>query len=135
MATAAPPQQGSTFGAALTWVQTEYGYLCHEVESFPGIPFGSTPATQVIGQNGDRLGLVIVNQGVTVIYISLSTSVSQNDGIILTANGGSLTMNVRQDQTLPTRAWFAISPAAPGQLYVLEIIGWRKFPPGSIAGY
>jgi hypothetical protein len=135
MATIAPPQPGTTFGAALTWTQEEYGYLIHEVESFPGIPFQSTPATQILSNNGDRLGLVIVNPGTSVVYISLSSSVSSNNGIILTANGGALTTNVRQDLTLPSRAWYAISPAAPGQLYVLEIIGWKKFPTGSKTGY
>jgi hypothetical protein len=133
MATTAIPPAGSTFGAALTWTQDEYGYLIHDVESFPFLPFPGG-ATQIAPGNGDRLGLIIINPSVSEVFVSISSKVSNLFGILLSANGGSLTMNVRQDMTLPTREWFGIAVGAPVNLYVLEIIGWKKFPKGSFSG-
>ena len=133
MATLAPTS-GYTFGAALTWTQQEYGYLCHEVESFPNLPFPAAVSQQIVTQNGDRLGLVIVNVSINPVFIGLSNAVASNNGILLSPSGGSISTNVRQDETLPSRAWFGIATTAPVSLYVLEIIGWKKLPSGYVPG-
>jgi hypothetical protein len=132
---AAPPTTEYTFGAALTWTQGEYGYLIQEVETFPTLGLVTAPAANVVGNNGDRLALVIVNVSVNDIYVSIAPSVNIGFGIKLLASGGSLTMNVRQDLTLPSRAWFGISAGlTTATIYVLELIGWRKLPPGFMPG-
>jgi hypothetical protein len=130
-----PNTAGYTFGAALTWTQGEYGYLISEVESFPSIATVA-PANQFLPNNGDRLGLVIINTSLNNIFVGLSNQVSSLFGILLTANGGSLTANVRQDLTLPTRAWFGFSPSGvPTTIYVLEIIGVKQLPPRTAPGF
>ena len=133
MATLPTTPAGYTFGAALTWVQKEYGYLINEVESFPGSP--STPPTSpFVPNNGDRLALAVVNIGISNVYIGLSAGVSGGNGILLVANGGSFTIDVRRDMTLPSRAWWTVSSGTPNPLYVLELIGVRALQPGTVPG-
>ena len=123
-----------TFGAALSWVQVNLGWLVDEVESFPGIPT-SAPTAPFLPQNADRLALVMFNLGLNNLFVALNPNVNNTSGILLTANGGAVSLNVRDDFTLTTRAWFGISVTAPGTLYVLEIIGRVKLPPGTKPGY
>ena len=121
------------FGAALTVVQNIFGYIINEVESFPSIATTS-PTAPFIPQNGDRLGLVLVNTAVNQMFVGLSPAVGSLDGIVLSPNGGAIAMNVRDDMTLTTRAWWALSITAPGILYVLEIIGVKAVGPGKGVG-
>jgi hypothetical protein len=114
-------------------VQDEYEYLIHEVQSFPVA--GITPPTSpFLPQNGDRMGIAIVNTSINNCYIAFSSAVGNAEGIFLAAGGGSFTANVRQDMTLPTHDWWAMAIAAPAALFVLEIIGWKKFPKGTMPG-
>jgi hypothetical protein len=124
-----------TFGAALTWVQNEYEYLCHEVESGTTLFGGTGQATRIVANNGDRLELAIVVTGPAPVFVALTGSFAAGDGILLGANGGAITINVRQDLTLPTREWFAQAAGPISSLYILEIIGWKRFPKGSVPGY
>lgn len=116
-------------GTALNIVQQLYGYIVKEVEQFIPVLFAGS-GQQILENNGDRVGMLIVNVGQSDIRVTLASNVLSNLGFILTANGGSFSANVWQDFTLPTRSWSAIGNTANSGVYVLEIIGIVPLPPG-----
>jgi hypothetical protein len=105
--------------AALLFTEQELGGPCLENESNPTI---DTTATTVINGSGDRVGLVMINLGSNNVYVAISSNVSPTNGILLAANGGLLTMTVRDDFTLPSRNWWGIAQGGTSSLYVLEIV-------------
>lgn len=108
-----------TTGAARWWTENQFGGPTRENETNPLI---GTTATRVIGNNPDRVGLIIVNLGANDVYIALNNSVSTTNGIKLPAAGGNVTMTVRDDFTLPAREWDGIGNGGTSLLYVLEEI-------------
>ena len=134
MATTPTTASAFQFAANLTWVQKELGWLVNEVESFPTV--AQTPGvTQLLPQNGDRVGLFMMNGTADTIYVSINSGVSSIQGIALNPNGGSVTLKIRDDFTLITRAWWGVSYGGPGSLYILELIGMVQLPPGTAPVY
>lgn len=106
-------------GAALDWLHHEYGegYL-EEVELAPNT--AAAPALVVPG-DPDSLSLTMVNMGVFDIFLTLIQNATAGTGIRLGANGGSVSITVRDDATLPTRAWYGASPGGASTLYTLRL--------------
>lgn len=113
-------------GAALEFTQEELGGPCTENESFPVC---QTTSTSLVNGNGDRVGLIIINLGANTVNVSVSSSVTANTGITLPPAGGSISMTVRDDFTLPSRNWWGIATGGTSQVYVLEIARYRKVLP------
>lgn len=132
---ASPPINGNfKFGAALTAVQSKLGYLLNIVESDPLLGT-SNPTAPFLPNNADRVGLIIVNTSVNQCFVGLSQSQIVNlFGILLNQNGGSVTMQVNDDFTLPSHDWWGIAIGAPSQLYVVELIGIKALPPNTVPG-
>lgn len=113
-------------GAALDFVIASWGGLVLEQETNPTI---STTPSVVVPNNPDRVALVVLNIGAGTVFMSLSNTPSANAGIFLGANGGAVTMNVRDDGTLPSRQWSAVCPTGgPLVLEVIEYIRQVKMP-------
>lgn len=111
-------------GAALDYTVAQLGGPVLEQESNPSI---STSPVQVVPNNADRVGLVVVNLGAGNVFMSLGNTPSVSVGIFLGANGGSTSLTVRDDFTLPSRQWTAICPAGgPSVLEVIEYIRFTK---------
>lgn len=117
------PQYSSS--AALLFTEQELGGPCVENESYPVAQ--TTPSVCVMG-NGDRVGLTIINLGSNQVNIGILGLVSSASGILLLPGGGSVSMTVRDDFTLPTRGWNMVSQGGTSQLYVLEIIRFTTTP-------
>src|SRR5580698_7646863 len=111
------PQYSSS--AALLFTEQELGGPCTENETI--LALTALVANAAVNGNGDRVGLIFVNLDSQAMYLSLTAQTGAN-GIELSANGGSLTMNVRDDFTLCSRAWYATTGHPTASLYVLEII-------------
>lgn len=106
-----------TRGAALEYTQKTLAGLTNELESNPLIP----PSVVVVAQgNGDRVGLLIVNQGPADMFLALTPGVTFNNGIRLAPQGGFFSLNIVDDFTLCTRQWWAVCPSGSGFAYVLE---------------
>lgn len=105
-------------GAALEYAEKLLGGPLNEVDSNPTV---NTSVAIAVQGNGDRLGLVMINSGANDIMLALDSGVSSTNGIRLGANGGSVSMNVTQDFTLCTRAWYALSLLGASQLTVIEL--------------
>jgi hypothetical protein len=105
-------------GAALRWLEEEFGGSISESESDPAV----TAAAAVITSNDpDAVALIFMNLGVQDVFLGLSKNVSATAGLKLTAGGGSSGVSVRDDGTLPTREWYAVSPGGATQLHVIRI--------------
>ena len=108
-----------TTGAARWWTEGQLGGPTRENESNPTC---QNAPTKLVNNNPDRVGLIMINLGANDVYIALNNGVSTTNGIKLPANGGNVTMTVRDDFTLPGREWDGITNAATSAMYVLEEI-------------
>lgn len=117
-------------GAALQFWRDLFGGVATENENTISVP---ATVTSIINGNGDRLGLLIVNLGNANVFVGVSSAVSTTFGISLGANGGFVSMNVRDDFTMQTRQWFGISAAGgPSTVYTLELTRIGSPPQGDI---
>src|SRR4051794_25211153 len=104
-------------GAALKYWRDIFGGTAVENENTVSV---STTVTNAINGNGDRLGLLIMNLGSANVFVGISSGISANFGTLLGANGGFISLNVRDDFTLQTRNWSAICPSGgPSIIYTL----------------
>lgn len=106
-------------GAALTYLRKKFGGNFREQESTPVI---GAAAAQIVGNNPDRLAVLIVVLGANSLFAGLLPNVTANSGIQVAPNGGSLSMIVDEDFTFTTRQLFGVAPGGNTQLYVLELI-------------
>lgn len=110
--------------AALLFTQQELGGPIVENESIVAIPAAASEV--FLNGNGDRVGLVLINVGSFVIYVGVTPgNLNLGQGIPLPSGGGAMTLTVRDDFTLPSRAWYAYSPNN-SSLYVLELIRFKQ---------
>jgi hypothetical protein len=106
-------------GAALDYWRKQFGGLATENENTVSV---NTAVLTAINGNGDRLGLLLMNLGAANLFVAVSSSVSASFGILLGANGGFVSLNVRDDFTMQTRQWYAVCPSGgPSTLYTLEL--------------
>lgn len=108
-----------TTGAGRWFAETQLGGPTREQESFPTV---ATTVTTVLPTNGDRVGLVFVNNSTNNVWVGISSNVAINVGIILPAGGGAVSLNLRDDWTLITHDWSAIAATSAVPIYVLEIL-------------
>ena len=107
--------------AALQYVAKEYPGQYEEDDALVAV---GTAATPVVLADPERMSVGFSNVGTTDIYMQPKSAVGLANGILLLAGGGSLTLNVRDDLTLPTLEWWAYSTAAGGAIYAVSI---RRF--------
>lgn len=81
---------------------------------------GSTPA-EILGNDPERLAYLIVNTGSVVVRLSWKRGGTAADAVPLDADGGSLSVNVRDDYTLPTHAVLANADAGTGTLRIIVV--------------
>lgn len=113
-------------GAALEFAEAALGGPLVENDTFPAI---TTTTSILIDGSGDRVGLIFVNTGANDIFVSINSNVSPANGIRLSANGGNVTMNVRDDFTLITRRWYVQSTIGASTAYVLELVRFTALGP------
>jgi hypothetical protein len=107
------------YGAALDYWRSLFGGLAVENEATLSV---NTTVLTAINGNGDRMGLLLMNLGNANLFVAVTSAVSASFGILLGANGGFVTFNVRDDFTMQTRQWFVVCPAGgPSTLYTLEL--------------
>lgn len=113
------------FGAARAFTEVALGGPCNEIESNPT---AQTAAGVLLQGNPDRVGLVMVNLGTNDVFVSLNSGVSTSNGIRIAASGGNITMDVRDDFTIPSRTWYAIANGGTSAMYILEEVRQQYTP-------
>jgi len=106
-------------GAARTYTDGQLGGPTLDIISNPSI---LVTVTSVVQNSPDRVGLIIFNTGANDIYISILATVSTTFGIRLPANTGAVTMNVRDDFTLPSQPWYAVASGGTSVITVVETV-------------
>jgi len=114
-------------GACLEYAQRVLGGPLVENDSNPSIP--NATVTVVVDGNGDRVALVIINTGTNDAYVSIDPNITAPNGIKIANSGGSFTIDVTEDFTLPSRRWYGWCPTGTTQFFVLEMIRFALAPP------
>jgi len=117
---------GRLYGAAADFIAKKYDGGMAETETAESI---GVAAGQVIGNDPERVFVLLVNLSANTIYVSFDTNVSSTNGILLAANGGSLEMDVESDLIFPIRALYALAAGAGSMLYVLTMRRDFQLPP------
>lgn len=71
--------------------------------------------------SADAIAMTVSNLSANPVFIGLDNAVSANQGFLVAANGGILSINVREDGLLPARRWFCIAPAGASNVLVVTI--------------
>ena len=109
------------FGAAAEYYRRLIGGDVEPIKDTKAV--GTTPSV-LVAADPERVQLTIVNLSSNSIYIMPNDAPTTSSGIFLSANGGSVSMNVHEDGTLPAQEWRAVATAANSSV---QIIGLRRF--------
>lgn len=109
-------------GAAQSFIAGEFGGPTEEVGAEVTVSSSTLPE-RITLNDPDALALTIINVGTDTAYLYFDDTVSTSKGVILQPGGGSLNVTVRDDQTLPTRSWHAVSASST----VLSYIRTRRY--------
>ncbi len=105
-------------GAALRITEEISGGLIEENET---LVVTGTVQVEAVPNDPDAVSLLMINTGSNPVMISLGTRPSSVNGISLLPFGGLISLTIKDDFLLPSRAWFCISPAGASYLYVLRL--------------
>jgi len=81
----------------------------------------ATTVTEILRNNPDRYGWMIVNLSPNRGYIGFDREVSATKGIPIEAQGGMISMIYEEDGEATTYAVFALNEVAAGTYYILEM--------------
>jgi len=105
-------------GQATEILKREYGGLIQEREAefVTGAGF-----QQALQNDPDAVAVTFVNFGAFDIFLALRQTAPASSGVRLVPNGGSVSLTLRDDLTLPAHEWFAASPGGASSLYSLRL--------------
>jgi len=89
----------------------------------PEVAQVAATVTKVLSYNPNRYAFVFVNTGLNNVYLAPSRDVAVGVGILLTANGGSVSMSYDVDFELVGMEWFAIGDGGVSNCYTNEVTG------------
>ncbi|KKN19097.1 hypothetical protein LCGC14_0949250 [marine sediment metagenome] len=101
-------------GLVAEFLKREYNGVFAESVAVDSI--GITPL-QIFGNDPERGLILLVNLSVNTIYIGYDPQVSSLRGITLGANGGSYSVNIRNDFQIPSMAHYAIATGVTSNLF------------------
>lgn len=103
------------------------------IEKEFGFPTTATPnpvttsvavtKTQILRNNPDRLGFLIINLGANPIYVTPDSEPSTTRGILLAASGGFLTMLGKEDGAVVGFEFWGIASGGASAIFSLETEG------------
>ena len=82
----------------------------------------SGSAVRVIDNAPDAMSLLLVNSGANDVYVGLTPQVTSGSGMLIPKGSPPVAFNFRDNQNLPGREWWALSPAGASRLYALRVI-------------
>ena len=81
---------------------------------------------QILSFNPNRLGLILINNSGSNLYVSFRNTVAVGAGIRLSANGGSLALKWDVDFELCGSEIYGIADGAGGNVYFNEIVALQS---------
>jgi len=91
-----------------------------DFEESDGVVNVGIASVRVVENDPEAISLTIVNTGADNVYIAPNNQVSSTFGIILNP-GGTVSLSVRDDATLPSREWWALGASAGQTLYYVRL--------------
>lgn len=82
----------------------------------------TTTVVEVFPSNPERASWLMINSGATEVEFGWSANLSAADSIPLAANGGGLSVNVREDFVLPIFQSYARVAVGTSTLRVIEVL-------------
>ena len=104
-------------GAAQSFIEGEFGGPTEEIDAETSV--GTTP-TKLVDNDPEALALTIINLGQNTAWVMFDNQPSSTRGIQLDAGGGVVSLVIRDDQTLPTREWYAITATGTTDLFTIR---------------
>jgi len=108
-------------GSVYDLISREYGVDVATEENSASSVIGVSSLI-IAPNNPRRLGLTIVNLSANTLYVRPQGAAAATIGIRLDANGGSVTMNFKDDQHLPSLEWQAVATGGGSQIYVAGVL-------------
>lgn len=102
-------------------ISKQYGAKVSVEDPTTNLSIGTTDL--IIAQNNPRrIALVVVNLSANTLYLKPKAPATTTNGIILIANGGSMSLNFLEDLHLPAQEWHAIASGAASAIYVTSVV-------------
>jgi hypothetical protein len=92
-------------------------------------PVTGANVVQICPINPERVQLTICNLSAGNVIVGPKTTTSATVGILLTSNGGTISINVWEDGILPTMNWQVFDSAPPHTIYAVEVYRFRSDTP------
>ena len=107
-------------GAARFFVETQLGGPGRIQESTVTV---QTTNTTLVNNNPDRVAITFSNNSTFTMWIGTQQQIVQgNLGIPLPAQGGSVSLNVRDDFELVASQWIGVCGTSPSPIFIQEVI-------------
>jgi len=98
-------------------LRSRFGVDVDAGENFPLSSVGTT-AVVIAKNNPRRLSLVVINLSANTLYVRPQGIPTSSAGILLSPNGGSLSVSVDEDMHLASLEWQAVASGAGSAIYV-----------------
>lgn len=115
----------ASMGAAYEYISKLIGGSVEKIAEAVALGTGQ----DIIAQSDpERVWLSIVNLGSYDVYVSPAEGVSATFGYLLKANGGSVSLNLVDDFTMPTEQWYGVAIGGASTIFVASM---RRFATGA----
>jgi len=104
-------------------LQASYGVRSTTKTSLVGVQILAAGG-KLLSFNPNRLGLIIVNNGANVAYITPDKSAAVGHGIRLINGGGTMALKWDVDFELVASEWYGIADGADSDVYIVEIVSY-----------
>lgn len=78
-------------------------------------------AVQLMPQNPQRVAFILINLSTATIHVIPEGTASSTNGIRLGPNGGQISVQYKEDFTLPALEWSIVADAAGAAFLLIEI--------------
>lgn len=88
-----------------------------------GLATIAVTATRILPRNPNRYAFLFVNLSAGSIFLLDSPLVSATNGILVAPNGGSVSVSVEEDFSLPAEEWSALAPLGATEFLLISLEG------------
>jgi len=106
--------------ALARYVEKKFGVKTRGVPNPNGAIDVTTSVTEIVKGNPDRLMIIVINLGANDIWVGFDREIATNRGILLTANGGFLTLTADEDMELVGYPIYGVAATGTNRVYVHE---------------
>ena len=82
----------------------------------------TTTAAEILRNDPERVGWLLVVTGATQAQLAFNIQITLATAILIPASGGSFSVNVREDFTLPTNALYGNVDVGTTTVHIVEVV-------------